>query len=209
MLDLGKRSFFIRALRATFLFVMRVLFRIEYHGWESIPREGPLLIVANHVTYFDPPWVAARIYRRLRYMAWDKLLEIPIAGRIMRWSGAFPVSLENPESSAYKAALKILLDGEALMIFPEGGRSPDGRLRPFKIGAARLALRTGAPIVPAVIHGGENVWSPQMLLPRPGKVRVDYLTPITKEGFPEDAAKLMEKVRETMLSRQQAVGSRQ
>lgn len=204
MLDQGKNTIFVRVLRATFLFVMRVLFRIEHHGWERIPQEGPVLLVSNHVTYFDPPWISVRVYRTLRYMAWDKLFRIPLVGRILRWFGAFPVSLENPESSAYKAALRILQKGEALMIFPEGGRSSDGNLMPFKVGAARLALRTGATIVPVAVQGGEKVWSSQMRLPRPAKVRVDYLNPITKEQFPENAAELIQQVRNAILNHRAA-----
>ncbi len=200
MLDLGKKTVGIRMLRALVLLLLRVLFRIEYHGWERVPGEGPLLIVANHVTYFDPIWIAARVYRTLRYMAWDKLLEIPVAGRIMRWSGAFPVSLESPESSAYKEALRILQNGGALVIFPEGGRSIDGSLGRFKVGAARLALRAGAVILPVVVRGGENVWSKQMRFPRPAKVRVYYQPPLAREEFPEDAAELTELVRQKILN---------
>ena len=141
------------------LFLMRLLFRIEHSGMEHVPTTGPVIFVANHVTYFDPFWIAVRVYRTLRFMAWDKIFSIPLAGSIFRWFGAFPVSLDNPESSAFKAALTVLRKGEALMIFPEGGRSPDGRLMHFKPGAARLALRTGAAVVPVVVHGGAGVWN--------------------------------------------------
>ena len=195
MLDLGRQTLFIRTVRALFLFGMRVLFRMEHEGWERIPSTGPLILVSNHVTYFDPPWIAARVYRTLRYMAWDRLLEIPLAGGIMRWSGAFPVNLENPEFGAYRQALKILEHGEALMIFPEGGRSRNGKPGRFKVGAARLALRTGATIVPVAICGGEKVWSKQMRFPRPAKVRVYYLKPITRDQFPESADELIARVR--------------
>jgi 1-acyl-sn-glycerol-3-phosphate acyltransferase len=97
--------------------------------------------------------------------------------------------------------LKALRDGEAVMIFPEGGRSPDGRLMPFKEGAARLALRAGATIVPVVVHGGAQVWSPQMLFPHPAKVLIEYLDPIPKEKFPATAADLIQQIRAAILSR--------
>jgi 1-acyl-sn-glycerol-3-phosphate acyltransferase len=200
MLDQGKQTIVVRLLRGTLLLLMRILFRIEHYGWERIPRDGPLLFVANHVTYFDPPWISVRVYRTLRIMAWDKLFRFPLAGQILRWFGAFPISLENPESGAYKAALRILRKGEALMLFPQGGRSSDTSPLPFKEGAARLALRTGATIVPVVVHGGENVWSNQMLLPCPAKVRIYYLPPITKEQFPENTEELMQQVREAIMN---------
>ena len=173
MLDQGKETLVVRMLRGILLLLMKLLFRIEHRGWERIPKDGPLLFISNHVTYCDPFWIAVRVYRTLRFMAWDKIFSLPLAGRWFHWLGAFPVSLENPEFGAYKAALTVLKKGEALMIFPEGGRSPDGKLLPFKEGAARLALRSGAAIVPVVIIGGEKVWSPRMILPRPAKVRVE------------------------------------
>jgi 1-acyl-sn-glycerol-3-phosphate acyltransferase len=203
MLDQGKETPVVRVLRGIPLLLMKLLFRIEHRGWERIPKDGPLLFISNHVTYCDPFWIAVRVYRTLRFMAWDKIFSLPLAGRLFRWLGAFPVSLENPESSAYKAALTVLKKGEALMIFPEGGRSPDGRLLPFKEGAARLALRSGAAIVPVVIFGGEKVWSPRMILPRPAKVRVEYLEPIPRDQFPPQATDLMEKVRQQIFEKQQ------
>jgi len=202
MLDQGKETPVVRMLRGTLLLTMKLLFRIEHRGWEKIPKDGPLLFISNHVTYCDPFWIAVRVYRTLRFMAWDKIFSLPVAGRLFRWLGAFPVSLENPEFSAYKAALTVLKKGEALMIFPEGGRSRDGRLLPFKEGAARLALRSGAAIVPVVIYGGEKVWSPQMILPRPARVRVEYLEPLRRDQFPPLAADLMEKVRQQILEKQ-------
>jgi 1-acyl-sn-glycerol-3-phosphate acyltransferase len=202
MLNQGRETIGVRLLRGSLLLLMRILFRIEHHGWERVPPSGPLILAANHVTYFDPPWISVRIYRTLRIMAWDRLF-VPPAGWVLRWLGAFPVSLENPEFSAYRAALRILQRGEALMIFPEGGRSPDGTLMPFRAGAARLALRTGATIVPVVVHGGDRVWSKKMIWPRPAKVRVDYLPPIGREYFPKSAEELIEHVRDAILRRQQ------
>ncbi len=194
MLDQGKQTFGVRLLRGSLLVLMKVLFRIEHHGRENIPAEGPLLIVANHVTYFDPPWISVRVYRRLRIMTWERLFHGRLSGRLLRSLGAFPVSLERPESGAYKAALRILEQGGALLIFPQGGRSSPQKPLPFKHGAARLALRTGATIVPVAVRGGEEVWSNQMLLPRPAKVRVYYLPTITKDQFPENASALTDMI---------------
>jgi 1-acyl-sn-glycerol-3-phosphate acyltransferase len=201
MLDQGRNSLDVRLLRGTLLLLMRILFRIEHHGVENVPPRGPLVIVANHVTYFDPFWIAVRIYRAVRFMAWDKIFNLPIAGSIFRWFGAFPVSLENPESSAYRSALGVLREGAALMIFPEGGRSGDGYLLPFKPGAARLALRTGATILPVVVHGGERVWNRHMWLPRPAKVRVEYLKPVTADQFASTALELSRQIRALIASR--------
>jgi 1-acyl-sn-glycerol-3-phosphate acyltransferase len=203
MIDQGRNTLGVRALRGTFLLLMRVLFRIEHQGLENVPPDGPLLIVANHNTYIDPFWIAVRIYRATRFMAWDKIFEIPVAGGIFRWLGAFPVSLENPESTAFKVALHILRRGEALMIFPEGGRSPDGNLLPFKEGAAHLALKLGVTVLPVVVYGGHRVWGPKMRLPLPRKVRVEYLAPIRPEQFEKSVQGLTQQIRNAILSRLQ------
>jgi 1-acyl-sn-glycerol-3-phosphate acyltransferase len=203
MLDQGKETLDVKLLRGTLLLIMRVLFRIEHHGMENIPPDGALLIVANHNTYFDPLWISVRIYRAVRIMAWDRIFDFPLAGRIFRWLGAFPVSLDNPESSALKNSLKVLRKGEALMIFPEGGRSPNGQLLPFKEGAAHLALKTGASILPVAVHGGQKVWGPKMLLPLPRKVRVEYLPPIKATQCEKTVAELTEQLRKEIHSRLQ------
>jgi 1-acyl-sn-glycerol-3-phosphate acyltransferase len=195
MLDAGKNTLGVRCLRAAILLMMRALFRIEHFGMDGIPPEGPLLIVSNHVTYFDPFWIGVRCYRRIRFMAWDKIFNFAPAGKLFRWFGAFPVSLTNPESGAYKTALRILREGGALVIFPEAGRSPDGSLMPFKDGAANLAIKTRATIVPVSVVGGEKVWCRNMRFPRPAKVRVFFLPPIPPDRFPGSAADLTERVR--------------
>jgi len=201
MIEQGIQTLDVRLVRGTLLALMRVLFRIEHKGRENIPQDGPLLIVGNHNTYFDPFWIAVRIYRTVRFMAWDKIFEIPLAGRLFRWLGAFPVSLDKPESSALKNCLKVLRQGEALMIFPEGGRSPDGQLLPFKEGAAHLAMKMGAVILPVVVHGGERVWGPRMILPLPRKVWVEYLPAIQPEQFAPSVEGLTRQIRETIRAR--------
>ena len=202
MIDQGKDTLDVRLLRAALMFIMRLLFRIEYLGLERVPKSGPLLIVANHVTYFDPFWITTPIRRTVRFMAWDRIFAQRLSSALFRWLGAFPVNLDNPKFGAYKTALQVLKRGEVLMIFPEGGRSPDGSLQPFKEGAAYLALRTGATILPVVVHGGRNVWSTQMTLPRPSKVRVEFLDPITKDDFDTGAAELTDRVRSVILEHQ-------
>jgi 1-acyl-sn-glycerol-3-phosphate acyltransferase len=181
---------------------MKVLFRVEHIGLENIPRKGALIVVANHVTYLDPFWIALPLNRTVRYMAMAPLFRYALMDRVLRWFGAFPVSLHSPDSNAYRTALSILTRGEALMIFPEGGRSPEGKLTPFKGGAASLALRTGATIQPAVVLGGSRVWCPSMRLPRPRKVRVRFLEPILQAAFertPEDLTRQIRRVIQTGL----------
>jgi len=188
---------------------MRVFFRIEHREPSRVPHSGPVLITPNHSTYFDPFWVGVALRRRVRYMAWGAIFRFSLTDRLFRWFGAFPVSLDNPERSAWRAALEVLEAGEALVMFPEGGRSPDGTLRPFKPGAALLALKTGATVVPVAIHGGDAVWGPRLRWPRPRKVVIEFLEPIrcaklqgaSKPELDAAARVLGDRLRETIRLR--------
>lgn len=122
-------------------------------------------------------------------MAWSKVFEIPGLGLLASIFGAFPVKLDSVDYGAQREALELIKSGRALVIFPEGGRTINGDLMPFKMGAFRLALTIGAPIVPVAIAGGYSIWPLGKLLPRTGKVSITYLPPIPVERVPEDISK--------------------
>jgi 1-acyl-sn-glycerol-3-phosphate acyltransferase len=177
--------------------LFRLYFRIEFKGVENVPREGAMIVAPNHVSYIDPMWVSIPLDRPLRYMTWDKMVGLPLLGKVMRAYGAFPVKVDTP--SGDRAALRHSLDqlrtGGGLMIFPEGGRTRDGKLMPFKPGVIRLALDTGVPIVPVTIIGGYEAYAAHHLFPRPYKLKVIYHKPI-KLSPPADDSQTKEYVRE-------------
>ena len=105
----------------------------------------------------------------------------------MRWARAFPIQEGESDSPAVRRALRVLRQGEPLVIFPEGGRSPDGRLQAFRPGAFRLALATGAPVVPVTIAGAFEAWPAQRRLPRPGRIVITYHAPLDGSALPPDA----------------------
>jgi 1-acyl-sn-glycerol-3-phosphate acyltransferase len=152
----------------------RVYFGLDLRGVEHIPTEGGLLITPNHQTYADPPLVALPIRRRIHYMAWQALFDVPGFAWLIRRLRAFPVSLESADARALREAVRLLRAGEALMIFPEGGRSLDGRLRPFKPGAFRLAVAHQVAVLPVTIVGGSESWPPGRRFPRPGRITITY-----------------------------------
>jgi 1-acyl-sn-glycerol-3-phosphate acyltransferase len=152
----------------------RVYFGLELHGIEHIPLDGPLLIVPNHQTYADPPLVTIPIRRPVFYMAWSRLFTIPFFAGFIRRLRAFPVDIDRSDGQAVRAAVRLLRAGEALMIFPEGGRTPDGALQPFKLGAFRMAVTHRAPVLPVTIVGGWDAWPPNRALPRRGRIRITY-----------------------------------
>lgn len=98
-----------------------------------------------------------------------------MVGPLMRLLGAWPLQLEGSDPAPIRRSMQWLREGGAVVIFPEGGRgNPDGTMRRFKPGAVRMALETGAPILPVTIRGGNRVWPSSRRLPRPGRVEIIY-----------------------------------
>ncbi len=164
--------------------VARALFRIRFDGVEHVPRSGPVVITPNHVSYMDPVLITIPIRRPLHYMTLEPFFRIPGFGALIRWARAFPVRAEGPDRRAVRQAMRILRAGEPLVIFPEGGRSPDGRPQPFRPGAFRLALATDSPVVPVTIAGGFEAWPSHRRLPRPARITVTYHSPVTRKDLP-------------------------
>jgi 1-acyl-sn-glycerol-3-phosphate acyltransferase len=183
----------------------RLFFGIRFEGTEHIPREGPLLITPNHVTFADPPLVSIPIRLPIHYMAWDRLFDIPGLAWLIRRLRAFPVDIESADPRATRAAVRLLDDGHAVMIFPEASRSPDGKLQRFKLGAFRLACARRVPILPVTIVGGHESWPPGRILPRPGRLTIVFhpvITPSRDSGDLRHAAReLADRVRAAVASR--------
>src|SRR5262245_11813010 len=107
-------------------------------------------------------------------MAWSRLFEIPVFNRFIRLLRAFPVDIDARDARATREAVRLLQSGAAVMIFPEGERTPDGRVQRFKTGAFRLAVSVAAPVLPVTIVGGDRSWPPGRALPRPGQITITY-----------------------------------
>jgi 1-acyl-sn-glycerol-3-phosphate acyltransferase len=188
----------------------RLLFKIEFSGAENVPGGGACIITPNHVTYVDPIWITIPIRRRMYYMAWDKPFRIPVLGLMMRMFGAFPVNLDvAADASAGREAIELLRKGRALVMFPEGGRTKTGKLMPFKMGAFRLALVHGVPIVPVTIRGAETIWPVGQMFPRLGKLKITYHPPIEVERIAEgtNRAELKEQARKLATTAHDIVAS--
>ncbi len=136
----------------------------EVYGKENVPLEGGAIVAPNHVSYVDPPLVAACLPRRTYFMAKRELFELPILGRFMHDNYAFPVERRGSDLVALRHAVEVLKAGELLLIFPEGTRSEDGEIGPGELGCALVAGRAGVPIVPCAVVGTERI------LPRGAKM---------------------------------------
>jgi 1-acyl-sn-glycerol-3-phosphate acyltransferase len=178
---------FLEACRPGVWVAARGLFRIRFEGVEHVPRTGPAVITPNHVSFMDPILVTIPVRRALHYMALEPFFRVRGLGTLMRWARAFPIQEGEPDNLAVRRALRVLRQGEPLVIFPEGGRSPDGQLQPFRPGAFRLALATGAPVVPVTIVGAFEAWPAGRRLPRPGRIAITYHAPLDGSALPPDA----------------------
>ena len=150
-----------------------VLTRVRIEGaLDAIPREGPLIIAANHASNMDAvvvgSWLIPRLGRRFQWLGKKELFDWPIVGWVARNGGVHPVDRSTADVEAFRLASRILDEGHVLFVFPEGTRSPDGALQEARDGIALLALRTNAPIVPVSIAGSDRVWPRSRRLPRPG-----------------------------------------
>lgn len=149
--------------------LLRILVRREVRGKENVPTEGPLIVVANHLSIADPPILSAILQRRIVYMAKEESFHHPIEGPLVRGFRAFPVRRGQLDRRALRWSQQTLKDGLALGMFPEGTRSKTATLQPARSGTALIALRNGAPILPVGITGTEKILGVSCLF---GRVRI-------------------------------------
>lgn len=167
---------FLRLLART---LVRGYFRCSGRGMENIPASGSFILAANHVSYLDPFFIGAFCPRPVHYIMLKSFYEMPVIGPVCRLAGSFPVDPDGPALPALKRALSVLRDGRVLGIFPEGGRSPDGRLTEPRGGVSLLVLRGGYPLIPVSITGAERAFGKGMAIPRPRKVRIRFGKPLS------------------------------
>lgn len=169
-----------------------VLTKPDWRGWEHIPRTGGVILAVNHMSHADPFIIARYVYdsgRWPQFLAKESLFNLPVVGRILYWCRQIPVRRGTVDASkALDAAVEALTsDDGAVVIYPEGTITKEPDLWPMrgKTGAARLALLTGAPVVPIAMWGPEKIFDP-----RTGKLRLRPGTPVSvRAGAPVDLRK--------------------
>jgi 1-acyl-sn-glycerol-3-phosphate acyltransferase len=183
-------------------FVRAVGIRVRVRGRERIPA-GACLFVANHTSTVDAPAVVGAIPRRVAILLKESLFNWPIAGQAFTLAGFIPVRREVHESAiaSVEKATEALKSGQSLLIYPEGTRSPDGRLQEFKKGAVVMAIKAGVPIVPMACSGAHRIMEKRSLVIHPGEIVVEFLDPIDSSGYSfEQRDILNEKVRQAMAA---------
>jgi 1-acyl-sn-glycerol-3-phosphate acyltransferase len=173
------------------------------HGLENVRPGGPLVVVSNHVSWYDIFAIASVIPVPFHFVAKKELERIPLFGRA--WKTAGHISIDRSDrkkaiESLRGAGAAIRARNSAVVIFPEGTRSRTGRLQPFKKGAFTLAVEAGVPIVPTVVVGSYDILRPDDWRVRPSTVHVHFGAPVPPGEVPgENAEQLMERVRQRMV----------
>ena len=161
--------------------IMRLMFRTRVEGVENIPGDGPVILAGNHLTFIDSVIMPLTCDRQVFFIGKDEYVTGKgLKGRLMAWFftgvGMVPVDRDGGRGgvAALMTGRRILEQGHVFGIYPEGTRSPDGRLYRGRTGIARLTLMTGAPVVPFAVIGTDKLQPGGAGLPRPGKVTVRF-----------------------------------
>jgi len=165
-------------------FVRAVGVKIRVVGAERIPATT-CLFVANHTSSADAPAVVGAIPRRIAILLKRSLFTYPIVGTAFRLAHFVPVERSSHEEAiaALEKATEQLREGQSFLIYPEGTRSPDGRLQEFKKGAMVMAIKAGVPIVPMACSGAHRVMEKRSLVIHPGEILVEFLEPIDASQY--------------------------
>ena len=151
--------------------VLHLCFRSRIYGAEHVPKHGSLIVVSNHASDLDSPIVSNCVGRPVAFMAKEELFRVPLLGQAITLYGAYPVKRGSGDRAAIRAAIASLENGWATGVFLQGARTPDGRITEPKLGAALIAAKTNAPLLPV------SLWGTHAILPKVAKSL--HLYPVT------------------------------
>ncbi len=147
----------------------KLFYGLKVYGVSNIP-EGPGILAGNHASYFDPPLISASYPGEATFLAKDDLFVNPFFRFLIQHLNAYPVADEGAKNlNSFKMVIKFLEEGQKVVIFPEGFRSPDGNIQPLKTGVAMIALRTQCPVIPVYVHGTFQAWPKTQKYPKLGE----------------------------------------
>jgi 1-acyl-sn-glycerol-3-phosphate acyltransferase len=166
----------------------RALYKF-YFGWrvynaERVPLDGPVILASNHASFLDPPLVGAGLKRGINYLARENLFRFPILGRILHEWQVVPVDREGGGAKGLRAILDRLFAGGAIILFPEGTRTRNGKLQAARSGIGLAVIKSTVPVVPVRVFGTFEAYNRHMRFPRP------FRTVMVKYGQPLLFAKL-------------------
>ena len=154
--------------------LFKAYFRAQWFNPERVPVSGPAILAANHQSFIDPPLVGAGLTRDINYLARESLFRFPGIGALLRSWNSVPVDREGGGAAGLKKILDRLLAGGAIILFPEGTRSRDGKLQPARSGIGLTVIKSSAAVIPVRVFGTYEAYGRHMRFPRPGRVAVKY-----------------------------------
>lgn len=164
--------------------------RWDVQGRENLPASGGAVLVANHVSYWDPVVVICAFRRKVHFMAKSELFKIPVIGYVLRISGSFPVRRDKSDREAIRTAIRLLEEGQVVGVFPEGTRSHSGELLKPHLGAAMLAAKAKVPMIPIALTGTRGGF---------GRVRMTIGVPIVCQESKKSSKAELEKASDHVM----------
>lgn len=170
--------------------ILVALRRWEVRGRDNLPASGGIVLVANHVSNWDPVVIICAFKRKVHFMAKSVLFKIPAVGYVVKSSGAFAVQQGKSNRQAIRTAIKLLEEGQVVGVFPEGTRSHTGEMLKPHLGAAMLAFKAGVPLLPIAVSGTRGVF---------GKIKVNVGSPVICHSAGKAGKEDLEKASDTIM----------
>lgn len=169
-------------------------FRWRVYNAGRVPLSGPVILASNHASFIDPPLVGSGLRRDINYLARESLFRFPGIGWLLRQWNSVPVDRDGGGAKGLKAILDRLLAGGAIILFPEGTRTADGKLQPARSGIGLIVIKSDAVVIPVRVFGTFEAYGRHMKVPKPRAVAVKYGQPMRFEKLRAEA-KICSKAR--------------
>lgn len=167
--------------------IFKVFFRWRIYDFQRVPLSGPVILAANHASFFDPPLIGCAIPRQINYLARESLFRFPGIGWYLRQLSAVPVDRDGAGAKGLKIILDRLLAGGGIVLFPEGTRTRDGQLQPARSGIGLTVIKSEAPVVPVRVFGTYEAYGRHYTVPRLKPIAVKFGRPMLFEALRAEA----------------------
>lgn len=161
-----------------FRFVYATYFGWQHFNSERVPKKGPVILASNHASFLDPPLVGAATTRGINYLARESLFRFLLLGWLLRRWNSVPVDREGGGAAGLRAILDRLLAGGAIILFPEGTRTRDGKLQPARSGIGLTVIKSTAAVLPVRVFGTYEAYGRHMKIPKPRHIAVKFGRPM-------------------------------
>jgi 1-acyl-sn-glycerol-3-phosphate acyltransferase len=163
----------------TFRIVYKAYFRVRYLNAERVPLTGSVILASNHASFLDPPLIGTGLRRGINYLARESLFRYRLSAMILKSWQVVPVDRDGGGAAGLRAILDRLLNGGAIILFPEGTRTLDGNLQPARSGIGLTVIKSTAPVVPVRVFGTFKAFGKHVPVPLPHRISVKYGQPMT------------------------------